>query len=86
MKPKIQIGNLSTNRNSIFSKKMRLSQKFRACGTLSFIMTIDYTQMEFVEVALITIFHIPEVDALALTLTVHTRGRALAGTYSLEIA
>ncbi len=46
----------------------------------------DYTPMEFVEFALITIFHIPELDTLALTLTVHTRGRAVAGTYSSEIA
>ena len=46
----------------------------------------DYTPMDFVEFALMTIFHIPKLDALALTLAVHTKGRAIAGTYTFEIA
>jgi ATP-dependent Clp protease adaptor protein ClpS len=46
----------------------------------------DYTPMDFVEFVLITIFHIPKLDALALTLAVHTKGRAVAGTYTFEIA
>jgi ATP-dependent Clp protease adaptor protein ClpS len=46
----------------------------------------DYTPMEFVEFVFTTIFHIPKLDALALTLAVHTKGKAIAGTYTFEIA
>ena len=46
----------------------------------------DYTPMDFVEFALITIFHMPKLDALALTLAVRTKGRGIAGTYTFEIA
>lgn len=46
----------------------------------------DYTPMDFVEFALITISHMPKLDALALTLAVHTKGRGIAGTYTYEIA
>jgi ATP-dependent Clp protease adaptor protein ClpS len=46
----------------------------------------DYTPMEFVEFVLMTIFHISKLDALALTLAVHTKGKGIAGTYTFEIA
>jgi ATP-dependent Clp protease adaptor protein ClpS len=46
----------------------------------------DYTPMEFVEFVLVTTFRIPTLDALALTLAVHTKGRGIAGTYTFEIA
>ena len=46
----------------------------------------DYTPMDFVELVLITIFHMAKLDALALTLAVHTKGRAIAGTSTFEIA
>ncbi len=46
----------------------------------------DYTPMDFVEFTLMTIFHISTLDALALTLTVHTKGKGIAGTYTFEIA
>src|ERR1700751_4074396 len=46
----------------------------------------DYTPMDFVEFVLMSIFHMPTLDALALTLAVHTKGRDIAGTYSFEIA
>jgi hypothetical protein len=35
----------------------------------------DYTPMDFVEFVLKTVFHIPTLDALALTLAVHTKGK-----------
>ena len=46
----------------------------------------DYTPMDFVEFVLKTIFHISTLDALALTLAVHTQGKGIAGTYTFEMA
>src|ERR1700746_2517096 len=46
----------------------------------------DYTPMDFVEFVLKRIFHLPTLDALALTLGVHTKGRGIAGTYTFEVA
>ena len=46
----------------------------------------DYTPMDFVESVLKTVFHMSTLDALALTLTVHTKGKGIAGTYTFEVA
>ena len=46
----------------------------------------DYTPMDFVEFVLKTIFHMSALDALALTLAVHTKGKGIAGTYTFEVA
>src|SRR5437763_11589287 len=46
----------------------------------------DYTPMDFVELVLKTLFHKSMLEALALTLAVHTKGKAVAGTYTFEIA
>jgi ATP-dependent Clp protease adaptor protein ClpS len=46
----------------------------------------DQTPMEFVEFVLKRIFHISTLDALALTLVVHTKGKGIAGTYTFEVA
>src|SRR5216684_3168952 len=46
----------------------------------------DYTPMDFVEFVLKKVFHIPTLDALALTLAVHTQGKGIAGTYTFEVA
>jgi ATP-dependent Clp protease adaptor protein ClpS len=46
----------------------------------------DYTPMEFVELVLKRVFHISTLDALALTLVVHTKGKGIAGTYTFEVA
>ena len=46
----------------------------------------DYTPMEFVEFVLKRVFHISTLDALALTLVVHTKGKGVAGTYTFEVA
>src|SRR6266446_58576 len=45
----------------------------------------DYTPMVFVEFVLKTVFHISTLDALALTLAVHTKGKGIAGTYTFEV-
>src|SRR5215469_12177081 len=46
----------------------------------------DYTPMEFVEFVLKQVFYISTLDALALTLVVHTKGKGIAGTYTFEVA
>lgn len=46
----------------------------------------DFTTMEFVVKVLTTIFRKSEEDANVLMLKVHREGRAVAGTYSLDIA
>ena len=46
----------------------------------------DYTPMDFVEFVLKTVFHVSTLDALALTLAVHTKGKGIAGTYTFEVA
>ena len=46
----------------------------------------DHTPMDFLEFVLKTVFHMSTLDALALTLAVHTRGKGIAGTYSFEVA
>src|SRR5712672_646087 len=46
----------------------------------------DYTPMDFVELVLKTVFHISTLDALTLTLAVHTKGKGIAGTYTFEVA
>ena len=48
--------------------------------------TDDYPPMDFVEFVLKTVFHISTLDALALTLAVHTKGKGIAGTYTFEVA
>src|SRR5947209_1500382 len=45
------------------------------------------TPMDFVEFVLKSVFHLPTLDALALTLVVHTKGKeGIAGTYTFEVA
>ena len=46
----------------------------------------DYTPMDFVEFILKGVFHMSTLDALALTLAVHTQGKGIAGTYTFEVA
>jgi ATP-dependent Clp protease adaptor protein ClpS len=46
----------------------------------------DYTSMDFVVFVLTKIFHRSAEDALALTFTVHTQGKGIAGTYTFEVA
>ena len=46
----------------------------------------DYTPMDFVIFSLTKVFHRSTEDALALTLTVHTQGKGIAGTYTFEVA
>ena len=46
----------------------------------------DYTPMEFVVQVLQHVFHKSESDARSIMLHAHTRGHAVAGVYSFEVA
>jgi ATP-dependent Clp protease adaptor protein ClpS len=46
----------------------------------------DFTEFDFVTDVLLCVFHQPLIDALIITNEVHTRGKAIAGTYTFEIA
>lgn len=46
----------------------------------------DYTPMDFVVEVLQRFFSLPRDQAVQVMLTVHTRGKAVAGTYSAQIA
>jgi ATP-dependent Clp protease adaptor protein ClpS len=46
----------------------------------------DYTPMEFVVLVLVNIFHKSESDATSIMLHAHTRGYAVAGVYTFEVA
>lgn len=46
----------------------------------------DYTTMEFVVMVLVKYFHKTETEATQLMLTIHHKGRAIAGTYTRDVA
>ncbi len=46
----------------------------------------DYTPMEFVVEVLLTYFSLSREQAVQVMLTVHTRGKAVAGTFTRQIA
>lgn len=46
----------------------------------------DYTPMDFVVEVLQSFFRMPRDKAVQVMLVVHTRGKAVAGTYSAQIA
>ena len=46
----------------------------------------DYTPMEFVVLVLKQVFNKSDADAMSIMLHAHTRGYAVAGVYSFEIA
>ncbi len=46
----------------------------------------DYTTMEYVVEVLRRFFHKSETEALHIMLTVHKKGRAVAGVYPTEVA
>ena len=46
----------------------------------------DYTTMEFVVWVLVSVFNMPEEQAIQVMLNVHLRGTGAAGTFTYEIA
>ncbi|MCA1796119.1 MAG: ATP-dependent Clp protease adaptor ClpS [Geobacteraceae bacterium] len=46
----------------------------------------DYTTMEFVIMVLCDVFHKSNAEATSIMLTIHTKGKAVCGSYPFEIA
>lgn len=46
----------------------------------------DYTSMEFVVMVLEDVFHKSNAEATSIMLTIHTKGKAICGNYTYEIA
>lgn len=46
----------------------------------------DYTTMEFVVEVLENVFHKSNTEATSIMLTIHTKGKAICGSYPFEIA
>jgi ATP-dependent Clp protease adaptor protein ClpS len=46
----------------------------------------NYTTMDFVVAVIIEVFHKSELEATAIMLDIHKKGRGIAGTYPLDIA
>ncbi len=46
----------------------------------------DYTTMEFVVYVLQSVFHKSEAEATHLMLTIHHKGKGIAGVFTLDIA
>jgi len=51
-----------------------------------FLHNDDFTPMAFVIEALIKFFHLDDIKAKTVTVEAHTKGRAVCGAYSREIA
>lgn len=50
------------------------------------VLNDDYTPMEFVVDVLMQFFHMPEEKATQIMLTIHTKGQAVCGVYSKDVA
>lgn len=73
--------------DTIVEKKTRTINKLKEPGKFKVIVcNDDTTPVEFVIAMLISVFRHDESAALTLTLTIHTKGSAVAGTYSFEVA
>lgn len=73
--------------DTIVEKKIRTTTKLKEPGKFKVIVcNDDTTPVEFVISMLIAVFKHNENTALTLTLTIHTQGSAVAGTYSFEVA
>jgi ATP-dependent Clp protease adaptor protein ClpS len=73
--------------DTVVKHRNKVSNKTEEPGKYKVIVcNDDVTPMEFVVSMLMLVFKHDEKTALELTLTVHNAGKAVAGTYSYEIA
>jgi ATP-dependent Clp protease adaptor protein ClpS len=72
--------------NSV-AQKNKTTDKLKEPGKYKVIVcNDDVTPVEFVVSMLVSVFRHDEKSALAITLDVHTKGSAVAGTFSYEVA
>jgi ATP-dependent Clp protease adaptor protein ClpS len=72
--------------NSV-AHKNKTTDKLKEPGKYKVIVcNDDVTPVEFVVSMLVAVFRHDEKSALAITLDVHTKGSAVAGTFSYEVA
>ena len=83
MSPKRESGDPSVTTRPAVKSKAQL-QKPRLYKVL--LHNDDYTPMEFVVLVLRQVFHKSDSDATAIMLHAHTRGYAVAGVFTFEIA
>ena len=76
-----QNGNVTIVKDPPIRKKAQPPMKIRVV-----FYNDDYTPMEFVVWALMTIYHHNEIDANSIMSEVHTKGRGTAGIYDYQIA
>ena len=67
-------------------KKRRTKEPQRPMRVRVIFHNDDFTSKEFVVWALMTFFHKNEIDATSIMSEVHTKGKAVAGTYDYQIA
>lgn len=73
--------------DTIVEKKTRTINSSKEPGKFKVIVcNDDVTPMEFVIAMLVAIFRHSEKSAYDLTMSIHTTGSAVAGTYTFEIA
>jgi ATP-dependent Clp protease adaptor protein ClpS len=73
--------------DTILEEKEITKQKIKEPSRYKVVVYNDnYTPMEFVVAMFISIFRKSQPDAVDLTLKIHNDGKAVAGTYSAEVA
>lgn len=76
-----------TTETPVIEKKKQTTKQLKEPGKFKVIVcNDDTTTMEFVIAMLVSVFKYDEGRALDLTLVIHQKGSAVAGTYSYEIA
>ena len=77
---------MSTDTDVVVKKKTEIKEPKKPGKFNVVLMNDDYTPMEFVVALLVEVFRHDQKTAIELTMKVHQEGRAVAGTYTHEIA
>jgi len=77
---------MSTDSEVIVKKKTDIKEPKKPGKANVVLLNDDHTPMEFVVALLISVFRHNQASALELTMKIHQEGRAVAGTYTYEIA
>jgi ATP-dependent Clp protease adaptor protein ClpS len=77
---------MSTDSEVVVKKKTEIKEPRKPGKANVVLLNDDQTPMEFVVALLIQLFKHNQASALDLTMKIHQEGRAVAGTYTYEIA